>query len=174
MLVIEGYVEKLTNLIDFLQTHTGFIVSIGMSKYISGQELLDKVLGMRTLITGKSYAPGYAGANYGDRFEIDYKELQKYLMFGQEGINFLILHEVAHNTESGIETRSWMTNAFIDEVDAGTMAWDSYNGSNPYFVRQEAYTNSIAREMALSLSLSITPPNSDPTTWPPNGYEASF
>ncbi|PTQ65029.1 hypothetical protein C8J45_102387 [Sphingomonas sp. PP-CE-3G-477] len=160
------YYTQFRNLISgisSLQTIFG-----GLGEQITGNQLLSKLDGMRAYITGRTYGNGYAGANYGDRFDIDFRELAHYMMYGQEGINYLLLHKVSHNTQTGLLTRSWMVNSYQDTI-ANNTASGAYAKGNEFFEGQEAYTNTIAKNIADAIGISISPLNVY-SNWPPFGY----
>ncbi len=112
--------------------------------------------------------PGYGGANYGDRIEIRWSAFAGYVAWGQEGANYLIFHELAHNTPTGIVTRSFTLNQFRDTG----LPIEQYSAGNQHFEDQERFTNSIAAAMAASVGVSIEPPNA--TSWPRFGYMPGY
>ncbi len=168
--VVSQYAEFYANFRNLLSGIGSFTtIFVGLGEQMTGAQLLSKLDGMKTYITGRTYGNGYAGANYGDRFDIDFRQLAIYNRLGQEGINYLLLHEIAHNTETGILTRSWMVNSYRDTVANNTNVGE-YAQGNSFFEGQEAYANTIAKNIADALGISITPAFSSAANWPPFGY----
>lgn len=87
---------------------------------------------------------GYGGRNFGDTLYITIGTLNGYLGRGQEGINFLMLHEIAHNTISTLAGAQQLYDAHLKT--GGTAA--TYNDSSTYFRQAEARTNYVASMIA--------------------------
>ncbi|WP_153006909.1 hypothetical protein [Sphingomonas sanguinis] len=134
--IVSMYADMHGNLkstIDQVSDYT--YVPVGLGKFITGAELKEKFNGLKAVINDLNYPAGYAGANYGDRFEINWRALEGYVVnYDQAGVNYLILHELAHNTEPGVVSRSWMINSHKDAIQAGTIPSNTPYGEGDAFL----------------------------------------
>lgn len=172
--VIETFNDQLTQFKEILQSLSpNTNISIGDGRFITASALLGKLNSIQKIeVTGRTYAPGYGGKTFEDRIEIHYKTIAYYVVHGQEGLNFLILHELAHNTETGIIARSKQFNTYLD-LNPSDIEGVGYKAGNPQFEQQERYTNLIAKEMARTAGIAIPSPLNFPN-FPPFGYASEF
>lgn len=175
-IVIDGIVQQFAENYDIianiiLSVDPNAAISIGNNQLMSGADLIASLRALQFHVTDKSYLPGYGGGNDGKIVEINWQILGRYNGRGQEGTNYLVLHEIAHNTVTGILTRSWMVNSQRDALAAGFNP-GGYYGTNVFFHQQEAYANSIALAMANSLGVSILVAGEP--GWPPHGFVQGF
>ena len=145
--------EYVESLIDILDDNS--LVSIANGQTISGLQLKEKIGSIKFIIVNTQFRDGYGGANFGDRVEINWQTFAGYVANGREGVAFLVFHEIAHNTPTGLATRSWTYNSFLDTH----RPTEEFGPGNTFFQSQESFTNTIAKEMANSVGISIQPPS---------------
>lgn len=148
-------VDNLKSLLSILPPNQ--IIDLGNGYTVTVGWLLDKVTALKFEVYHKQFrGPGYGGANYGDRIEINDDVFIGYVHrdpYGTAyGANYLILHEIAHNTDAGRSSLSWNQNRFHDSYPSGTF----YGEGNLYFGIQEATANGIALSIANAIGISIT------------------
>lgn len=162
---IQEFAERMTDLKERLSVlPSSMPVNIDGSLTMTVAELLAKLDSLKFIVVDKQYPAGYGGANYGSSIEIKWNTLSSYMSRDDYGFNYLVLHEIAHNTIAGIASRSWNVNQHRD--NGGTAA--TYTIGNQFFQRQEGQANTIARNMADSLGLMIT--SSNGPRFPPHGF----
>lgn len=120
------------------------------------------------IVDNNGMPEGYGGRNYGDKLYITIGTLNGYLAYDQNGINFLMLHEIAHNTISNMQGAQQLYDAHLKS--GGTAA--TYNNGSMYFRQAEARTNYVATKIASATSTKIPPIYSgvgDLSVFPPYG-----
>ncbi len=103
--------------------------------------------------TTENYGPNSGGANYGQIAEVRVDTALGYLKFGDAGANFLLLHELAHNTSAGVASSSanWS-----DWGKSGGSPNDVYGYKmSKWFRNNERMANRIAKGVADSIDEPI-------------------
>lgn len=104
----------------------------------------------------------------GDTLFITIGTLNGYLGYGQNGINFLMLHEIAHNTQSTFAGAQQLFDAHLKS--GGTTA--TYNNGSTYFRQAEARANYVASQIAAATNITLPPLSAgqgDLSVFPPYG-----
>lgn len=120
------------------------------------------------IVDNNGMPEGYGGRNYGDKLYITIGTLNGYLAYDQNGINFLMLHEIAHNTISTMQGAQRLYDAHLK--NGGTAA--TYNNGPMYFRQAEARANYVATKIATATSTPIPPISpgvGDLSVFPPYG-----
>ena len=114
-----------------------------------------------TLSNMTSLAQGYSGSNVFDgatgqfNVTINYASALGYMQNGADGIDYLIFHEMAHNTYQGVNTHASQYQAWWNR--SGHDA--SFDDNDPEFRAQEQAANaqSLAFQTALGATTTYTP-----------------
>lgn len=162
---ITTYVERYNALRDIIASvPPNTPITLSPFDTITAGELLARFdsLSILRITKDRSYRPGYAGANYGTSWEIDYKVLAGWNSRGVNYTQFLIMHEIAHNTITGVTSKDllWSTlYAQYPTLSRNELA-DKFILGNSLFESQEKTANTVAANAMRGIGL-IPPP--DPT-----------
>jgi len=138
---------------------------------ISGADLKKAYFALQTIrVTDKAYPAGYGGMNHGSELEIALSTSAGYgRISGQRGYDYLMLHEMTHNTRAGRAVVQQMFDRHI--ANGGTAA--TYGAGNAEFEQQESMTNARALQLGRQTGIDFDPGNATNPSWFPRyGYYA--
>jgi hypothetical protein len=110
--------------------------------------------------TGVNYGAGRGGANHGASVAISSETVNGYFAHGANGLNFLLLHEIAHNTAFA---RSSYNAFWASHLAAGGTASNFHPGTTGYFEQNERVANNVARILGAFARVAIPTGGGFPT-----------
>lgn len=114
--------------------------------------------------TGMDYGAGRGGANSGGVVAIGATTVNGYAAFGSNGMNFLLAHEIAHNTAVGMAANQ---SFWGQHLAAGGNTGNFMPGTTGFFEQNEIFANNTASLIATAAGLPIPVGQSG---FPTHGY----
>lgn len=134
---------------------------------MTGAELKGAYFALHTIeVTDDTYAAGYGGENHGDILYIGLKTVNGYGLHRQGGYNFLMLHEMSHNSRQG---RAVVQQNFDRHLAAGGTS-SGYKRGSVHFETQEQMTNSLTKQIADQIGVNIESTDPNSPGYPTYGY----
>lgn len=134
---------------------------------LSGADLKAAYFALNTItVTDDIYGNGYGGRNFGSELRIGVGTSAGWGVHGEGAYNFIMLHEMAHNSVPGRALAQQMWDRHL--AAGGTSA--TYGANSAYFQQQESMTNSLVRQIGdqIGVNYDSTTPNSP--GYPKYGY----
>lgn len=119
---------------------------------LTGAQLKGAYFALHTIIvTENIYRPGYGGANHGDTLYISSQTASGWGLHGDGGYNFIMLHEMVHNT---VEGRAIVQQNFDRQKTAGGNH-ENYDINSTHFITQESMTNFLTKQVGDQIGVNI-------------------
>jgi len=134
---------------------------------LTGAEIKSAFFALQRIsVTDNIYRPGYGGENHGAELMIGVTTAAGWGVHGEGGYNFIMLHEMVHNSVPGRALSQQMWDRHVQ--NGGTVA--SYGANSAYFEQQEAMTNTLTKQIGdqIGVNVNSTTPNSP--GYPRYGY----
>lgn len=111
-----------------------------------------------TITDGVQYPPGYGGETGMNADGTYYSHMAKetlsfYAAFGDRGLDFIALHEVAHNSTAIKAYETTLFNAYYTSHGNSSVGWSTSTG----FALVEQAADAAARAIAIQLGLPLMP-----------------